>query len=171
MDNSPIDKLYFETKSILDFLERNNELSFKSDIDNMFKRYLLLVSGGYFEECITNILLNLVSKNVDNKLIIEFLKNKGIKRQYHTYFDWESINANQFFSLFGEEFKEKMSQEVNNKETLKVSIKDFIQIGHARNLLAHKNATLVNLDKTSEETYAQYKSAEEFISFLQEQLL
>lgn len=172
MDNSPIDKLYSETKAILDFFVENNELSFRSDIDNMFKRYLLLASGGYFEEYITNIIVDFVSQNTNgNKLVIEFVKNKGVERQYHTYFDWESNNANKFFGLFGGEFSKKVVNEIKDKEDLKVAIKDFIQIGAARNLLAHTNVTSANLDKTTEETYAQYKSAEKFVHFFKEQLL
>lgn len=172
MDNSPIDKLYTESKAILDFFTNNNELSFKSDMDNILKRYLLLAAGGYFEECIKNILINFISKGTsNNKLIIEFLRNAGMERRYHTYFNWNSTNANQFFSLFGEEFKDKMIQEINADEIIKTSIADFIQIGSVRNLLAHTNVNSIGLDKTTEDTYSQYKSAQKFVIFLEKKLL
>ena len=31
---------------------------------------------------------------VKDHLLVFFIKNKGIIRQYHTWFDWESKNAN-----------------------------------------------------------------------------
>lgn len=172
MDNSPIDKLYAESKAVLDFFANNNETSFKSDMDNILKRYLLLASGGHFEECIKNILINFVTRGTNsNKLIIEFLRNAGMERRYHTYFNWDSTNANQFFALFGDEFKNKMIQKVNADATLKTSMADFIQIGSVRNSLAHTNVNSIGLDKTTEDTYAQYQSAQKFVIFLEKQLL
>ena len=46
-------------------------------------------------------------------------------------------------------------------------IKDFIEIGHMRNELAHKNFATFPLEKTTEEVYSLYKNAEKFIYYLE----
>lgn len=172
MDNSPIEKLFLDCKAILNFLETSNQLSLRNDVHNIVNRYLVLATGSYFEERIINILLDFVSKaSRGNKLVFEFLKNKSFKRQYHTFFEWESTNANSFFGLFGKDFLDYMRLEVEKNERLKLAIKNFIQMGALRNSLAHTNVGSVILEKTADETYAQYLSAEEFIVFFQRKLL
>lgn len=40
--------------------------------------------------------------------IAEFIRNKAIERQYHTYFNWKENKAtsiNGFWGLWGDEFK------------------------------------------------------------------
>ena len=56
------------------------------------------------------------------------MKNKAIERQYHTYFSWKEKNANAFFGLFGESFKNEVTIEINQSEPLKLSMKGFMEL-------------------------------------------
>ena len=51
-----------------------------------------------------------------NELLVSFVNNKAISRQYHTYFSWKDTNANSFFGLFGDIFSNFIKQEVRNSE-------------------------------------------------------
>ena len=95
---------------MIDYLETNKEISLKIVADDNLKKVLLLSAASYFEDEIKDIILSFVEKNSnDNSMIKSFVKNKAVERQYHTYFDWGTGNANRFFSLFGEEFNPTLS--------------------------------------------------------------
>ena len=93
------------------------------------------------------------------------------QRQYHTYFDWDEKNANKFFSLFGSDFKDKISKKVEADEELTNSIIAFLELGSIRNKLAHLNFANYPLDKTADEIYNLYKNAKTFVDFLRFVLL
>jgi hypothetical protein len=167
MSESPIDKLYADGKSLLDFLDAQKQPSFKSDADNILRKNLLMAIDSYFENEIKRILEGFITKGTDSNLpILSFAQNKGIERQYHKNFDWKENNANSFLGLFGEEFKKSAIADVSGEETLKKSVRDFMEIGRKRNELAHENFVLFSLEKTSEEVYEMFKSANKFIEYL-----
>ena len=58
---------------------------------------------------------------------------------YHTWFKWDDTNANQFFGLFGSEFKLAMNNRVKESEELRTSIRAFLEIGNERNRLVHQD--------------------------------
>lgn len=107
----------------------------------------------------------------NNPMIISFVKNKALERQYHTYFDWKSAkSANKFFSLFGEEFKKQASGDVKDNSELEESIRAFLEIGNLRNELVHGNFAVFPIEKTVEEIYELYHSANQFIDYLSSKL-
>ena len=101
---------------------------------------------------------------------MEFVKNKAISQQYHTFFDWKSSNANTFFSLFGEAFKTFMAAEIKNNGNLAESIKAFIELGRERNRLVHQDYGTFSLDKTTEEIFQLYRTALPFVQCIPEKL-
>jgi len=96
-------------------------------------------------------------------LVGEFIKNKAITRQYHTYFHWDSRNANAFFGLFGESFKVFMKQKVDDDPNLDSAIKAFMSIGLERNRLVHQDFGNFVLEKTAADIYEQYRIALKFV--------
>jgi len=102
----------------------------------------------------------------NDQYVLSLVKKKAIERQYHTYFQWGGDNANQFLSLFGEDFKKKLDKEIKNNEELKASIKVFLELGAIRNRLVHVNFAIHPLDKTAEEIYKMYQKSIIFINFL-----
>ena len=104
----------------------------------------------------------------EDERLISFVKKKGINMEYHTYFSWgekdepekPGKNANQFFSLFGENFKSKMNNTIRQNKDLDDSVKAFIELGHLRNILVHSNFAAYNFEnKTTDEIYLMYQKA------------
>ncbi len=171
MQSTIIDKIYEDYLELFKYLENNKEISLRNDADNNFKKVLVLSTASYFEHEITQILLRFISKySNNNSKIYSFTKRKAIDRQYHTYFDWDAKNANKFFSLFGDDFKGIIENDLKSNEWLERSIKDFIRIGSTRNELAHENFANFTLDMTSKDVYELYNSAKLFIEYLTEKL-
>src|SRR5688500_1184271 len=105
MAETIVDKLYADFRELALFLETNSEPSFQSLVDEQFRKSLLLAAASYFEDRVTGSLLEFFEgASNNNKLIAEFIKNQGISRKYHTLFNWDAKNANQFFGLFGDHF-------------------------------------------------------------------
>ena len=102
---TPVDSIYKEYKSLDDFLEDKSEISFRMSSETQFKKNLIMASASFFETEIIKIVTEYCSEiSTDNKVVMSFINNKAIKRQYHTYFDWENKNGyNRFFGMFGED--------------------------------------------------------------------
>lgn len=167
-----IERIYKDNKEILDFLESNNEISFRSDLDSKLKKIILLSSASYYEKLVTSLLEDFAAKVTRNNVkLISFVKCKGISRQYHTLFDWKAANINSFLGLFGDDFKVEMKKEINDNEELKSSVQSFLLIGSERNKLVHIDFATFSLDYTSDEIYKHYKNGLKVISFLRDKFL
>jgi hypothetical protein len=177
---SIVDRLYIEYIDIISFLNKESQPSLSSDTDKYFKKVILLSSASFFEHEIQNILITFVKESTNDDLrIINLLKKKAIGGNYHTFFAWgeknnpnkPGKNANTFFSLFGNDFKIEVQEEIKNDEKLSKSIKSFLEIGHLRNILVHSNFAAYNLDnKTTEELYTLHKESILFIDFIGDKL-
>lgn len=165
-----VDRLYKDFREIISYLEKEGEISFRSNVDENFRKSLLLAAASYFEERIVEDLIDFFITN-SHELGVEFIKNKAIKRQYHTFFNWDGNNANQFFSLFGTQFKTFMNTEVANDENLELGIKAFLEIGRERNRLVHQNFGAFYLEKTADEIYQLYNQALNFVNALPNKFL
>lgn len=171
MSDTIIDLLYKEFTDLLDFLDRSKEISLRSTVDATFKKTLALSAASYFEDEIRQLLLKFFDeKSNSNTLLKNFVRNKAIARQYHTFFDWRGKNANSFFALFGDQFKHSAANDVKADEELEKAIKDFLDLGNTRNELAHLNFANIELDKTAAEVYRQFQRALKFISFIDKKL-
>jgi hypothetical protein len=166
-----IDRLYGEFISIIKVLEEKGELSLMVTTQDNFRKTMLLSSASYFEFKITNDLITFFETHSKDKLLgAEFIKNKAIKRQYHTFFNWDAHNANQFFGLFGSQFKKFMDFEIDNDPKLSESIDAFIQLGGSRNLLIHENYLGFQLEPTAADIYGSYEKAKYFVDIFPEKL-
>lgn len=171
MSTNVVDSLYRDNKELLDFLQRSGEVSFQIEVDGNFRKILLLSAASYFESVIRDTLIEFFrEKTNQSDLVVSFLEKKAIERQYHTLFNWPGNNANSFFSLFGEGFKEFMKDEVKNNKKLDDSIKAFLKIGDSRNQLVHQNFANFVLESTAEDIYQLYLLAIFFIEELPKKL-
>ena len=170
MSMTIIDNLYNRSLEIIKFLENQNEVTYKSDYEEWFKKILILSVASYFESLVREIILKFTENQAKNIYIYNFIRNKGIERQYHTYFDWDSKNANRFFSLFGDDFKKKCEKIIKSDLELENSIKAFLELGQTRNQLVHLNFAAYSLSKTSDEYYTEYREAMKFLSFFEGEL-
>jgi hypothetical protein len=174
--NNPVKQLKEEYSAIGQYLLDTGEVSLHSDLNKHFRKVLILSAGSYFEHKITAILSDFANeKSNKDERIKNFLVNQAIKQKYHTLFSWgekdkpenPNKNANTFFKLFGDEFKEEIEKEVKANAELDKSIKAFIEIGHLRNILVHSNfAEYVYEQKTPDEIFILFTTAEPFLKYL-----
>jgi hypothetical protein len=166
-EQTPIDRLYDEASRVIEILARNGETSLQIAVGENFRKTLLLAAASHFENRVCGVVLDFVSEKASGSVrVAEFFRNKAIARQYHTWFKWDDKNANQFFGLFGPEFRALMKQRVNASEDLDNSIKAFLEIGNERNRLLHQDYATFPLEKTMDEIYQLYKTASLFLQQL-----
>jgi len=170
-ESTIVDQLYTDFIRLVSYLKEEDEISFQVSADANFRKALLLAAASYFERRICDDIITFAKEtSSDNERLVEFIKNKAISRQYHTFFNWESPNANAFFGLFGESFKTLMTEEVENDGKLRESIKAFIELGRERNRLVHQDFGTFSLEKTTDEIYELYRTALSFVQCIPEKL-
>jgi len=168
-----IDQQYENGNSLINYLKNQQQITFFYEAENSFRKTILLSSASFFEKEISDTVIEFAKSHTDNnELVIAIIKQKAVSRQYHTYFDWDkATNANKFFSLFGEDFKNKMIKKVKDDANLEASIKSFLEIGQERNKMVHQNFAEVVIDKTAEEIYKLYQSSLYFIKTVKNELI
>ncbi|BAZ30740.1 hypothetical protein NIES4074_32020 [Cylindrospermum sp. NIES-4074] len=167
MAETIVDRIYKDNLVLLEYLSLQKEISFASQFDVTFKKYLLLSSASFFEEEICRILQAFVERKTSNdKCITSLVKRRVIERQYHTYFEWDKKNANKFFALFGDEFKSQVAQKIKSDTSLDNAVKSFLELGHMRNCLVHQNFASYTIERTAKEVYELYQDAMKFVQWL-----
>ena len=138
------------------------------DINDHYRKILLFSCASFYESKIIEIIKAFVVANSSDSRIGEFVNNKAIQRQYHTYFDWKQTNnINAFLGMFGAEFKKVVLTEIAASSDLEEQIKAFMIIGSERNKMAHGNFLEYKLDKTFEELVNLQVKANGFIDYLE----
>jgi RiboL-PSP-HEPN len=126
-----------------------------------------LSCASYFEAEITEVFITFTKlKAGEQSILMHLIKNKALKRQYHTFFDWDKKNANAFFGLLGEDFLATAKRDVSASKELEKGISDFLELGSLRNQLVHKNFVSFPIEKTPDEIFAQYQSALLFLTWI-----
>lgn len=168
-----IDQQYENGSLLVEFLKEQHQLTFYTEAENNFRKTILLSAASFFEKEISDTIINFAKSHTnDNDLIVSFIKQKAVSRQYHTYFDWEkATNANKFFGMFGEDFKSRMTQQVKEDGNLNDSIRSFLEIGQERNKMVHQNFAEIVIDKTADEIYKLYQSSLLFINTIKKELI
>ena len=156
--------IYQDNSQLLAYLQENQELSFANSVENILPKVLLLATASHLEHELQNLILEYFREITGNKeCAVSFVERKAVTRQYHTYFQWESGNANAFFALFGDEFKSTVRELLTVDEELAAAIRDFVSIGALRNQLVHQNYAAFIMESTAEEIMRMYESALRFI--------
>ena len=170
-DATAIDRLYSEAAAVLDVLRRTSEVSLEIAATDHFRKALLLASASYFEYRVSASVVEFVRLRSNGSLLVEnFVRNKAVARQYHTWFQWDSANANQFYGLFGDGFRTTMIERIKGSDQLRASVGAFLELGRERNRLVHDNYATFTLEKTLDEIYQLYRSAMAFIEVLPDAL-
>lgn len=170
MYSAKIESLYKEYEELIEFCRANGQISFEMYINDTYKKSLLLSAASYFETIIIKIIHDFAEgKSRKNLSLVSFIDNKALKRQYHTFFDWDGNNTNQFLGLFGDKFKQEAKKQIQEKGLVEAE-HAFIAIGRERNLLAHQNYIEATINDTFEEIYGKYKSACEFVELISQLL-
>ena len=164
-DSTRVARIYQDSKDISEHL-RAELPSLVVTADEIFNKYLLMASASYFEDRVKTILLDYVRESSGDERLVEFVRNTVTARGYHTLFDWNRANANQFWRLFGESFRDRMRERVRQDSNLDDSIKAFLELTRDRNRLVHGNIGAFSYEKTPTEIYDAYTTALEFVETL-----
>ena len=165
MSTGVIERLYGGFRELRKFLE-NRSATLVLVVDEIFPKTLLLAAASHFEDRMKRNMKDFVMEITDNDHPLVFLvENKAIDRQYHTWFDWKSNNANTFFKMFGPHFKNYADNLTKKDDDLRESISAFMEIGRERNKLAHQDFADFQMNRTLPEVYNLYKSANMFVDW------
>jgi hypothetical protein len=180
MRQNAIDRLWEEYLATEDFFEKQKAASLLSTYTNTLRKVLILSCGSFFEYELTEMLKQYVKDKTNNdEQLINFLEKQAIRQKYHTLFDWgaqdkpnePSKSINKFLSLFGENFKESIKNDLKNNNDINASKDAFLELGHIRNILVHSNFSDYNHElKTPKEIYELYLKANKFIPYIKENL-
>jgi hypothetical protein len=162
-----VDRLYREASALINLLQDRSELSLQVLASDHFRKALLLAAASYFEDRVCNLVLDYIRERAQGSSLIEnFVRNKAVARQYHSWFAWEATNANQFFGLFGAEFKALMGTRVKASVEMQAAIRAFLELGNERNRLVHQNYATFPMEKTLDEVYELYRHSRAFVDTL-----
>ncbi len=165
--STPIQKLIDNYYELYDLLVKQGEISQSIQVNEHYRKILLLSCASYYEKQITQIIKDFVMLKTEDERIISFVNNKAINRQYHTYFQWDQTNnINQFLGLFGAEFKKTIAEEIKSSDELSKQISSFLEIGAERNKMVHQNFLEYQLEKTFDEIVKLHKEALNFINYI-----
>lgn len=160
---TPVDRLYSESSSIIRSLQ-GSEPSLAIAAGDTLRKGLLLAAASHFEHLITSVVIQYAMERSNADIhLVQFVQNKAVTRQYHTWFAWGENNANHFFSLFGSQFREAMTQKVKADDALRDAIRAFMQLGSERNRLVHEDFASFPLEKTLDEIFALFQQALPFV--------
>lgn len=156
--------IYDDNSQLLEYLRARQEVSFANSVENILPKVLLLAAASHLEYELQSLILDYFREITDNRACaVSFVEKKAVLRQYHTYFQWDTGNANSFFALFGNDFKVAMAALLQTDGDLAASVRDFVAIGSLRNQLVHQNYAAFLMENTTEEIWRMYESALSFI--------
>lgn len=167
MDGAPatvVDELHESFAGLFSVLDAAGAVSLRAVADENFRKSLLLAAASYFEQRMTDTVMSFVDHATNgNVLVASLVRRKAVSRQYHTWFDWNSGNANSFFGLFGDSFRNFMKQRVKQDDELDGAVRAFLELGRERNRLVHQDFGAFSLEKTTEEIHALYTQALHYV--------
>jgi len=158
-----IDRTYEDTAALLSYLSERNEVSLLRTVDDTFRKTLVLSAASLFEQQISEAIQSYCArKSSSDACVIALIRNKAVKRQYATYFDWDNASAGPFFTLLGDDIGQNLKKE-SKIDPLKSSLEAFLELGSMRNRLVHQNFAGYVFDSTNKEVYALYQRASVFV--------
>lgn len=162
--DSVIDRCYEECCTLLKIVGQHDDMSLNNVSEVIVQKYFTICVASHFEKTLCASLESYYQEvSGDHTPAVHFMKNKAIERQYHTWFDWNGRNANSFFSLFGNEFKNFMKVKLEEDSLLDEAIKSFLELGRSRNEFVHNDLGTVSSSKTMKEIYQKYREACAFV--------
>ena len=132
-------------------------------IEEIFRKHLILSSASHFEFRISNAIENHTKSIASSDgCVFALVKHKALKRQYHTFFDWENLKLGTFITLMGDSLGLRL-KEVCKEEQGRLEADAFLEIGQLRNRLVHNNFVSFQCEKTSFEILELCNKAEGFV--------
>jgi hypothetical protein len=127
------------------------------------RSWLVLSAASLFEHRITEALLT-YAERVSNSdgCVISLIRNKAMKRQFHTFFEWGKRKLGAFPTLLGEKLGQKLKKTCATSPGKK-QMEAFLEIGELRNCLVHQNYAEFALDKSADDVRRLCEHADLFV--------
>lgn len=165
-DYDDIIKIKVDHKEIHNYLLEKEEISFANIFQNQIIKSSILSIASFFESRMSCVIFKMLDFG-SCEITKNFINKSVLSRKYHQLFNWNQLDANQFYSFFGKEFLEFMKEKVKNDQTLKQSINDFMSLGSLRNKLVHCNFAVYEVTMSFDEIYIKFESANYFLEQLE----
>jgi hypothetical protein len=157
-------ELVDESDALRRLLSAQAELSLLRSAEDNSRKALVLSAASLFEWRITEALLNYAdSVSSSDACVLALIRNKAVKRQFHTFFDWENRKAGPFFTLLGEKLGATLKGKCKEPPG-SVHLDAFLEIGYLRNCLVHQNYALFSLEKSADDIRRLCECADEFVA-------
>lgn len=167
-----IEDLFETTEAVLAILDSQRELSLRNRVENDLRKTLALSAASRYEYQIRELLEKFCDHvGGGDARLVSLVRSKILDRQYHTLFAWDRHNANTFFALFGDSFKEVAKADVSASEQLDEAIRAFLELGRIRNELVHNDFATYPFNETSGEVLDLYRKARAFVTYLAGKLI
>lgn len=120
MSKNSVDTLREEIYSVQKILEDKQEISLLNDYNKTMAKVFLLSCASFFENEVKKMLEEYANNSTDDEKIVHLIKNQILNRNYHTLFQWQGNNVNQFAGFFGTNFKTKVEIETKKIRDFKI---------------------------------------------------
>jgi hypothetical protein len=165
-----LQRLVNESAELKGFLSAQSQISLLSSAEDNSRKTLVLSAASLFENRITEALLAYADKTSGSDgCVTSLIRNKAVKRQFHTFFNWDDKKLGAFPTLLGDRFG-TMLKETCSKSPGKEQANAFLEIGYMRNCLVHQNYATFVLENSADDIRQLCESADSFVCYV-EQLL
>jgi hypothetical protein len=160
-----VDDFYANLSVIVSAVESKDlgALAFAGEVGS---KVLVIAAAGDFEKRLNAIIAAAYQQRSVEGHLINFVEKQALEMKFHTLFDWKAPNANKFLKLFGDAMVATVSVQLK-EDPYKTQMEDFIGIVRRRNIIAHEGLAEASIDLTYAEAYAKYRSALQFLNFIQ----
>lgn len=157
----PVLRLVEGQKEACEFLRAQGQDSFAIAVERELAKLFVLSAASFFESRIVEHVTHM-TESLQDPRVTTLVRLKAIKRQYHTYFDWDRRKLGPFKTMFGDEVTDELKKLTAQPE-FEANLDAFLEIGQARNMLVHGNFATQSLSGTLEEWLVKYKRAHSFL--------
>ncbi len=148
----------------------NDVLSRESHYTQVISKYLLIASASHLEELTKKAIRAVVGCGSRHEILPALVNQKVLARGYHGLFDWKAQNVNNFFSIFGKEYRGYMERKIASDERFNDGALAFLWLGNMRNEHIHSNIAAYegSTPIVWSDILEKFSKAQDFITSFQE---
>lgn len=160
---SGVERMCASHAALRDLVSASGDMSLWVDLNAVFVKALIIAAASEFEVSLSKMILEyVVERAARDEAVVSLVKNKVLERQFHTFFQWDGKNVNGFFGLFGSGVRAR-ADEAMRESDFRRAVESFLQIGARRNLLAHNNFAVQELDWSIDDVVERYTHGRRFV--------
>ena len=135
--------------------------------EDILRRSLVVAAASQFEHELCAAIKRLFEAEVRAPECLALVESKAIKRQFYSYFDFNSANTNKLFACFGPAAKERAVERLKADADASSAQEAFLKICSLRNNMVHENFVAFPVELSTDEIYAAFQLGARFIPFFE----